>query len=140
MSYKCGLTWVLVGSKHKNAFQISLKKHMSLHQAFSFVVFFCLSFFLFLFECIVIYGIYILSNDSATNPLDKLPAILKKNLHGNLCVCNEVLKIDIINAIADGATSVEDVRRQTYATMGSGCCIQQVKRLIECLGAPDNEE
>lgn len=24
-------------------------------------------------------------------------------------------------------------KKQTYATMGSGCCTQQVERLIECL-------
>ena len=65
--------------------------------------------------------------------LDKLPPILKKNLDKNLCTCNEVLKIDIITAIIDGATTVAEVRKRTYATMGSGCCKQQVKRLIECL-------
>jgi len=75
--------------------------------------------------------------EPSSNPLDKLPSILKNNLHGNLCVCNEVPKIEIINAIVQGATTVEEVRRQTYATMGSGCCIQQVKRLIECLCTPE---
>ena len=79
-------------------------------------------------------------SDPSSNPLDKLPPILKNNLYGNLCVCNEVPKIDIINAITQGATTVEEVRRQTYATMGSGCCIQQVKRLIECLCEPDEEK
>ena len=74
------------------------------------------------------------------NPLDKLPAILKKNLDKNLCVCNEVPKMDIINAIVNGATTVADVKKQTYATMGSGCCIQQVERLIECLCAPEQKK
>ena len=41
--------------------------------------------------------------------------------------------MDIINAIVAGATTVEEVKKQTYATMGSGCCIHQVERLIECL-------
>ncbi len=68
-----------------------------------------------------------------TDSLDKLPPILKKDLDQNLCTCNEVLKIDIISAIANGATTVGDVKKQTYATMGSGCCTQQVERLIECL-------
>jgi NAD(P)H-nitrite reductase large subunit len=77
--------------------------------------------------------------DSVTKPLDKLPSILKKNLDQNLCVCNEVVKIDIINAIIDGATTVEEIKRQTYATMGSGCCTLQVKRLIECLCSPEAE-
>ncbi len=44
--------------------------------------------------------------------------------------------MDIINAIVNGATTVEEVKKQTYAAMGSGCCIQQVERLIECLCAP----
>ena len=71
--------------------------------------------------------------DSSTNPVDKLPAILKKNLRRNLCTCNEVLKIDIINAIINGATTVDEIKKQTYATMGSGCCTQQIERLIEYL-------
>ena len=74
------------------------------------------------------------------NPLDKLPPILKLNLDRNLCVCNEVLKIDIINAIVNGATSVEEIKKQTYATMGSGCCTQQIERLIECLCAPEKRK
>lgn len=44
--------------------------------------------------------------------------------------------MDIINAILNGAITVEEVKKQTYATMGAGCCIQQVERLIECLRAP----
>jgi NAD(P)H-nitrite reductase large subunit len=75
-----------------------------------------------------------LKKSTNLNPLDKLPRILKKNLDQNLCVCNEVPKMDIINAIVNGAKTVEEVKRQTYATMGSGCCTQQVERLIECLG------
>ena len=77
-----------------------------------------------------------MKTDSAINPLNKLPDILKNNLDKNLCVCNEVPKIDIINAIVNGATTVEEVKKQTYATMGTGCCTQQVERLIECLCAP----
>jgi len=74
-----------------------------------------------------------MKSNASVNPLDKLPRILKKNLDQNLCVCNEVPKIDIINAIVNGATTVADIKKQTYATMGSGCCVQQVERLIECL-------
>jgi len=70
---------------------------------------------------------------SDINPLDKLPEVLKKDLNKNLCVCNEVPRIKIINAIIDGAATVEDVKKKTYATMGTGCCIKQVERLIECL-------
>ncbi|MDC0407349.1 (2Fe-2S)-binding protein [Candidatus Thioglobus sp.] len=67
------------------------------------------------------------------NPLDKLPEILKKKLNKNLCVCNEVKKIDIIKAIAKGANTIMKVRDQTYATGGNGCCTRQVERLIECI-------
>lgn len=71
-----------------------------------------------------------------TDPLDKLPDILKKDLNRHLCTCNLVLKRDIIDAIVNGATTVAEVRKETYATMGSGCCKQQVERLIECLSPP----
>lgn len=74
--------------------------------------------------------------NTTTDPLQKLPRILRKNLDQNLCVCNEVIKMDIINAILNGATTVAEIRKQTYATMGSGCCTQQIERLIECLCLP----
>lgn len=67
------------------------------------------------------------------NPLDKLPPVLKKDLDKNLCVCNEVPRIKIINAIVNGAVTVEEIKKKTYATMGTGCCIKQIERLIECL-------
>jgi bacterioferritin-associated ferredoxin len=75
-----------------------------------------------------------------TDSLDKLPLILKKDLDRNLCTCNEVLRIDIIKAIVNGATTVEEIKKQTYATMGSGCCTQQVERLIECLNLPETKK
>jgi bacterioferritin-associated ferredoxin len=86
-----------------------------------------------------VYTSHTLKNDPATNPLDKLPSILKKNLDRNLCTCNEVLKMDIINAIVDGATTVGEIKKQTYATMGTGCCTKQVERLIECLCSPESQ-
>lgn len=67
----------------------------------------------------------------------KLPPALREGLDKNLCTCNDVPKMEIINAIANGATTVEAVRARTYATMGAGCCTQQVERLIECLCAPE---
>ena len=81
-----------------------------------------------------------MKQDLDTSSLDKLPPILKKNLRRNLCTCNDVLKIDIINAVVDGATTLEQIRKKTYATMGSGCCKQQVERLIECLCSDDEQE
>lgn len=79
-----------------------------------------------------------MKNKAEINPLDKLPAILKKDLHKNLCVCNEVKKMDIIDTIVNGANTVAEVRKQTYATMGSACCKQQVERLIECLSEDED--
>ena len=65
--------------------------------------------------------------------LEKLPTMLKQDLDKNLCTCNEVLKRDIINAILSGATTVEAIKKQTYATVGIGCCTQQVEQLIKSL-------
>ena len=78
-----------------------------------------------------------MKSDVGVNSMDKLPPVLRQNLDKILCTCNDVPKIDIINAIANGATTVEAVRKQTFATMGTGCCVQQVERLIECLCAPE---
>ena len=44
--------------------------------------------------------------------------------------------MDIINAIINGATTVAEIKKQTYATMGMGCCTQEVERLIESLCSP----
>ena len=74
-----------------------------------------------------------MKTDTETDFLDKLPPVLRKDLDRNLCTCNEVPKIDVIHAIINGATSVAEVKKQTYATLGTGCCVQQVERLIECL-------
>jgi len=64
---------------------------------------------------------------------NKLPPLLQKNLTKNLCVCNDVPKIDIINAITNGAHSLEQIKVKTYASEGNECCKQQIERLIECL-------
>ncbi len=69
--------------------------------------------------------------------LNKLPDVLKKDLDDNLCTCNDVVKMDIINAIAEGADTLEKVRAETYATDGNGCCQRQVSRLIECINAEE---
>lgn len=71
--------------------------------------------------------------------LNRLPEILTRDLERNLCVCNDVLRIDVIKAIDDGADTLEKVRLKTYATVGNGCCKRQVQRLLDCL-AEDNDE
>ncbi len=76
---------------------------------------------------------------SSKDYLDNLPATLNQDLERNLCTCNEVSKREIIHAIVNGATTVEEVKKQTYATMGIGCCTQQVERLIESLCSPDDK-
>jgi len=81
-----------------------------------------------------------MSHERISNPLERLPEILKRNLNRNLCTCNDVPKMDIINAIANGARSVEEIRKLTYATEGTGCCRQQVERLIECISSPETDK
>ncbi|MDH5178181.1 MAG: (2Fe-2S)-binding protein [Gammaproteobacteria bacterium] len=76
-------------------------------------------------------------DDTINKALAKLPEILRQDMERNLCTCNDVPRIDIITAIVNGATSVEAIREETYATMGTGCCRQQVERLLECLCAPE---
>ncbi|MBT8440075.1 MAG: (2Fe-2S)-binding protein [Gammaproteobacteria bacterium] len=68
--------------------------------------------------------------------LDKLPDFHRDSLGKNLCVCNEIPKFIIVDAIIAGATTLEDVRKQTYATDGNGCCRLQVERLIDYLCEP----
>lgn len=74
-----------------------------------------------------------MKNTPDNNPLDKLTPILKMDLDKNLCTCNEVPKMDIINAIIGGATTLEEVQKHTYAMDGIGCCKRQIKQLIDCL-------
>ena len=59
--------------------------------------------------------------------LNKLPEILKRDLDENLCACNDVIKMDVIKAIVDGADTLEEVTRRTYAADGNGCCAHQVE-------------
>ena len=73
---------------------------------------------------------------SETTLLDNLPSKLKKDLDKNLCTCMDVPKLDVVKAILNGATTLEQVKRQTYAMMGAGCCIQDIERLIESICEP----
>ena len=67
------------------------------------------------------------------DPLAKLPEILTRNIEKNLCVCNEVPKKVVIDAIAGGAETTEEVKEMTFATGGNGCCTRQVQRLIDLI-------
>ncbi len=77
-----------------------------------------------------------MKTDPEPNPLDKLPSTLKQDLDKNLCTCMDVPKREVIDAIVKGALTLEEVKKQTYAATGAGCCVQQVERLIEYLSAP----
>lgn len=74
-----------------------------------------------------------MEKELVTDPLDRLPEILRRDLERNLCVCNEVSRMTVIHAIANGARTLDEVRQLTYATDGNGCCRRQVERLIEVL-------
>lgn len=63
--------------------------------------------------------------------IEKLPKNITRNLSRNLCVCYDVPRKQVIEAILHGAETLEEVSQKTYACQGSGCCVGQVERLIE---------
>jgi NAD(P)H-nitrite reductase large subunit len=69
--------------------------------------------------------------------LVKLPDLLKRDLDQPLCVCNQVIKINIIEVIAAGADTVQKVQQQTLASDGTGCCKRQLQALINAIYAID---
>jgi bacterioferritin-associated ferredoxin len=77
-----------------------------------------------------------LKTDPDPRLLNNLPTTLKQDLDKNLCTCMDVPKREVIDAIVKGAMTLEEVKKETYAATGAGCCVQQVERLIECLSAP----
>lgn len=77
-----------------------------------------------------------MATQSTVDALERLPEILRQGLDRNLCTCNEVMKIDVIEAIVNGATTLDAVKIETFAADGNGCCTRQVERLIECLCEP----
>lgn len=81
-----------------------------------------------------------MSNRATHEALERLPEILRQGLDRNLCTCNEVVKIDVIDAIVHGAVTLEAVQKETYAADGNGCCRRQVLRLIECLSEPSENQ
>ncbi|MBD3766456.1 MAG: (2Fe-2S)-binding protein [Gammaproteobacteria bacterium] len=65
--------------------------------------------------------------------LSRLPDLLKRDLEQPLCVCNQVVKSDVIKAIAEGAQTLQQVQQQTYASDGTGCCKRQIQALIKAI-------
>jgi len=64
-----------------------------------------------------------------------LPEVLTRDLDQPLCVCNQVIKRAVIEAIAAGADSLQKVQQRTYASDGTGCCKRQVQALIDAIHA-----
>ena len=60
-----------------------------------------------------------------------------------ICRCQEVTKQEILDAIADGAVTVDGVKRRTRAGMGrcqSGFCQYKVMQILSReLGIPEEE-
>lgn len=54
----------------------------------------------------------------------------KKEQDRMVCFCYSVSESVIIKAIQDGATSLMDIRRVTYANTGCGGCGEEVKKLL----------
>lgn len=51
-----------------------------------------------------------------------------------ICICNQITRGTIVNAIANGATTVEDVRKQTTASAGAcrgGRCLKKIQAIID---------
>lgn len=69
--------------------------------------------------------------------LEKLPELLKRDLTQPLCVCNQVIKLAVIEAIAQGADTVEKVQQKTCASDGTGCCKHQIQDLINAIVMPN---
>jgi NAD(P)H-nitrite reductase large subunit len=67
----------------------------------------------------------------------KLPDLLKRDLDQPLCVCNQVIKRVVIEAIAQGADTLQAVQKQTFASDGTGCCKRQIQTLIDAIYASD---
>lgn len=72
-------------------------------------------------------------DDRLEQALERLPEILKRDLNENLCVCNSIPKIRVIEAIVNGADELEKVKQQTFASDGNGCCKLQIKHLLNAL-------
>lgn len=72
--------------------------------------------------------------------LSQLPELLKRDLDQPLCVCNQVIKSDVIKAIAAGADTLQQVQQQTYASDGTGCCKRQIQALIKAIHADKAEQ
>lgn len=70
--------------------------------------------------------------------LAKLPELLKRDLDQPLCVCNQVTKRVVIEAISQGADSLQQVQQGTFASDGTGCCKRQIQALINAIHIKDN--
>lgn len=51
-----------------------------------------------------------------------------------ICVCNNVTREEIVKAIEDGATTVEEVGEATGAGTVCGACINTIQEIIDEIG------
>jgi len=49
-----------------------------------------------------------------------------------VCICKRVTDRQIVKAIVDGASTVEEVGRACNAGTGCGACTEQIQSLIDC--------
>lgn len=58
-----------------------------------------------------------------------------------VCFCYNVHEQTIIEAIRQGSTSVQDIRRTTYASTGCAGCSEEVKKLLRkfAVAKPEGE-
>ncbi|CEI72168.1 MULTISPECIES: (2Fe-2S)-binding protein [Romboutsia] len=54
----------------------------------------------------------------------------KDNKNKVVCSCFEVTKADIQNAVNEGITSINEVRKKTKAGMGCGRCNASIERVV----------
>ncbi|MEQ1665895.1 MAG: (2Fe-2S)-binding protein, partial [Bdellovibrionales bacterium] len=57
---------------------------------------------------------------------------LNSNPNKMICFCHSVTEDQILDSIASGAKSIEDIQSQTLASTGCGNCSCNVKRILEC--------
>jgi bacterioferritin-associated ferredoxin len=48
-----------------------------------------------------------------------------------VCLCYGISNHEVQNIIQEGALTVEDVQQQCGAGLGCGCCLEEIKYLIE---------
>ena len=56
---------------------------------------------------------------------------MKRALDEVICFCEEITYQDILNAIRNGAKTVEDITEMTNAGLACGTCISDLEEILE---------